>query len=227
MNYRFLLFDADDTLFDFQEAERNALKLAMLEDGKEYLDQYHAIYSSINLSLWKQLELGTITKPELLETRFRKFYDTIGILDSSSQIKEYYQRNLEQQGIVLTGAIELCQKLSKNFELYLITNGVERTQTSRLKKSGLLPYLKDVFISETIGAPKPQKEFFDAVANRIPEFNPKEALVIGDSLSSDIKGGNNAGIDTCWFNAKGAVNDSKAIPTYEVKSYEELSRLVN
>lgn len=226
MKYRFLLFDADDTLFDFRSAERNALELAMKDDGREYHGEYHEVYAAINAALWKQLELGTITKPELLQKRFRNFFDAIGISEDASHIRECYQKNLEQQGIVLPGALELCQQLSQQFELYLITNGLERTQTKRLERSGLLPCLKKVFISETIGFPKPQKEFFDAVAAEITEFDEKKALIIGDSLSSDIRGGNNTGIDTCWYNAKGEINETVIMPTYEVKNYEELVRLV-
>lgn len=225
--YHFLLFDADETLFDFHYAEREALRKSLLQNGIGYCEEYQRLYSKMNLSLWKQLELGNITKQELLATRFCRFFEIAGIQGDTKAMQVSFQENLSAEGRLLSGALELCRELSVQFELYLVTNGVAQTQRTRLASSGLQPYLKGIFISEEIGAPKPQKEFFDAVEQSIHGFVKEQAIIIGDSLTSDIKGGNLAGIDTCWYNPKGEVNDTDAKPTYTVADYEELKRLLN
>ncbi|MGN0506811.1 MAG: YjjG family noncanonical pyrimidine nucleotidase [Lachnospiraceae bacterium] len=225
-SYRFLMFDADETLFDFKYAEREALKTALLQNGIEYKEEYHSVYTKLNQSMWKQLELGRITKEELLATRFRRFFESIGLTGDTEKMRVNFQANLSAQSRLLPGARKLCRDLSGQFELYLVTNGVAATQTARLAPSGLLPYFKGVFISEQVGAPKPSKEFFDAVEQGIPGFVKEQAIVIGDSLTSDIRGGNNAGIDTCWYNPHGVANDTDAVPTYTVADYAELRQLL-
>lgn len=224
--YRYLLFDADETLFDFLYAEKEAFRISLCQNGIEYKEEYHGIYTEFNKQLWKQLELGKITKQELLATRFQKFFEVAGITGDAEAMKKDYQENLGKQSHMFAGALELCKELAEKYELYLVTNGVGTTQRSRLAPSGLLPYLKDVFISEELGFAKPQKEFFDKVAERIPGFQPEAALVIGDSLTSDILGGNNAGIDTCWYNLHGETNHTKAVPTYTVTDYGQLLELL-
>lgn len=225
-NYRFLLFDADETLFDFHHAEREALRKALLQNGIEYSKEYQNLYSKLNLSLWKQLELGNITKQELLATRFCRFFEAAGIQGDTEAMRVSFQANLAAEGRLLPGALELCRELSMQFELYLVTNGIAQTQRTRLASSGLQPYLKGVFISEEIGTPKPQKQFFDAVEQSIAGFVKEQALIIGDSLTSDIKGGNLAGIDTCWYNPHGESNDTDAKPTYTIADYKELKKLL-
>lgn len=224
--YRFLLFDADETLFDFHHAEREALRAALLQSGVEYREEYQKLYSELNLSLWKQLELGKITRQELLIARFSSFFEAAGIQGDAEIARVSFQANLAAEGRLFPGALELCKELVGQFELYLVTNGVAETQRTRLASSGLQPYFKGVFISEEVGAPKPQKEFFDAVKQGIDGFVKEQALVIGDSLTSDIKGGNLAGIDTCWYNPHGVVNDTKIEPTYTVATYAKLKELL-
>ena len=120
----------------------------------------------------------------------------------------------------------MVQTLSKTHNLYIVTNGVASTQQIRIGDSGLQPYFKDIFISELLGSQKPQKEFFDHCFERIPDFDPSLALIIGDSLTSDIKGGNNAGIETCWFNPDGEENNTDAKVDYEIKSLKALYSLL-
>ena len=224
--YRFLLFDADETLFDFHYAEREALRAALLKSGVEYREEYQKLYSELNLSLWKQLELGKITRQELLIARFSRFFEAAGIQGDAEAARVSFQAGLAAEGRLFPGALELCRELAGEFELYLVTNGVAETQRTRLASSGLQPYLKGVFISEEIGAPKPQKEFFDAVERGIDNFVREQALIIGDSLTSDIKGGNIAGIDTCWYNPHGEASDAEIEPTYTVATYAELKELL-
>lgn len=224
--YRFLLFDADETLFDFHYAEREALRGALLQSGVEYREEYQKLYSELNLSLWKQLELGEITRQELLLARFSRFFEAAGIQGDAEKVRISFQANLAAEGRLFPGALELCKELAGRFELYLVTNGVAETQRARLASSGLQPYLKGIFISEEVGAPKPQKKFFDAVEQGIDGFVKEQALVIGDSLTSDIKGGNLAGIDTCWYNPYGEANDTGIEPNYTVATYAKLKELL-
>ena len=220
--YRFLLFDADETILDFLRAEATALKLAFEDVGIAYKDEYLAVYSNINKNLWKRLEKKEITKPELLKTRFQEFFEAAALTGNTENIRKSYQMRLGEQGFLIKGAGEIVRDLSKKYDIYIITNGLKDTQMTRLGASGLMPYIKGVFISENIGAEKPAAEFFDAVERGICNFKKEEALVIGDSLSSDILGGNNAGIKTVWYNKNHAENNSAARPDYEIHELNEL-----
>lgn len=137
-----------------------------------------------------------------------------------------YRNYLEEGNQLMQGAFKFINQIQGEYELYIVTNGVSKTQDKRLRNAGLHSLFKDVFVSEDTGFQKPMKEYFDYVFERIPNFAPEEGLIIGDSLSADIKGGYVAGIDTCWFNPERKLNDSGIIPTYEVHNFEELEALL-
>ncbi len=220
--YRYLLFDADETIFDFLRAEKTALKLAFGDCEIPFKDEYVPIYSEMNVKLWQRLERKEITKPRLIDIRFREFYQAMGFKKDPDLMRDAYQKRLGQQSFLFPGAKELLEKLSADYKLYLITNGLKATQSGRLERSGLLPLLSGVFISEEVGFEKPDKRYFEAVERQIPEFKKEEALIIGDSLTSDILGGNNAGIKTVWYNAKRKVNSGRAKPDFEIYALEEI-----
>ncbi len=224
--YRYLLFDADDTIFDFALAEKTALKTAMIECGVDFKDEYIPLYSKMNLEMWKKLERKEITKKELIDTRFSNFFKLIGIDNDGQQMKTSYRNNLGKQCHVLPGAKELLLKLKDDHYICLITNGLKDVQTGRLVKSGIDRIVDGVFISEEVGFEKPDKRYFDYVKSHIPGFKDEEAVVIGDSLTSDIKGGNNAGIDTIWFNRKNEINNHAAEPTYEAKTFDGIFNII-
>ena len=201
-----LLFDADDTLLDFYMDERQALIRALTHYGVPTTEENIKIYSDINQGMWKQLERGELTKPELKRTRFKKFFEAIGFEcdEEPLTVNEYYLSLLGEGGNTLEGAVETVKALhEQGFELHIITNGVAQTQAKRLTRSGLLPYINEVFVSETIGYQKPRKEYFDAVLDSINEKDKSKILVIGDSLTSDIQGAMNAGLPCCWLNRYG------------------------
>jgi 2-haloacid dehalogenase len=225
--YKYLLFDADETLFDFLRAEKTALKLAFGDCNIPFKDEFVPIYSELNSKLWRRLERKEITKPELLARRFADLYEALGFADSDPELmREAYQRRLGEQCFLLPGALELVKKLSEDHKLYLITNGLKTTQSTRLSRSGLLPYLSGVFISEEVGCEKPDRKYFEKVKEAIPGFREEEALIIGDSLTSDILGGNNAGIKTVWFNPKCKRNETKAVPYYEIRKLEQIYEIL-
>lgn len=226
MKYTILLFDADDTLLDFQKTEEYALSTTFEKYGIPFTDQVRAAYKTINHKLWAAFEAGEISKSTILARRFRNTFATLGIQGEMAGFEEEYQLALGRGAFLIPEAMEVCRELSQTCRLYIVTNGVQATQESRMNLSGLLPYIQDVFVSETTGYQKPQKEYFDYVFSRIPDFDPAQALMIGDSLGSDMKGGRNAGVDVCWYNPTGKPNASKVPLHYEIKNLKELYAIV-
>ncbi len=224
-NYRYLLFDADETLFDFKKAEYEAFHLTCDKVCVPFSDELYAVYSKINDDLWKLLEKGGTTLPELKLKRFCQFLAYLNlpeteIAEKAPLMRDEYVENLADQSFLMEGAVEVCRELSKRYTLYIITNGISRIQRKRFAASPIAEYITDLFISEEIGAAKPSPEYFDYVTTKIGENDRTKYLVIGDSLSSDMKGAVNYGIDSCFMNPKGV---STELPvTYTVKKLSEL-----
>ena len=222
MKYSFLLFDADHTLFDFNKSEYLALKSALEELGCPSTDAHIERYSDINVKYWKMLERGEIDKISLKLARFVEFGREFGFEDKAEALSDLYMENLAHESHLFDGALELVEKLSESYRLFIITNGVKSTQDGRFGVSPITQYFEKIFISEVVGAEKPSIEFFDAVANGIEGFDKSRALVIGDSLSSDIKGAINSKIDCIWYNPM-----KKSAPegwdiTYTVSNFDEI-----
>lgn len=223
MTYKFLLFDLDHTLLDFDTAEDVALTQLLKEEGIEDIQAYKDYYVPMNKSLWKDLEQKRITKAELINTRFAKLFAHFGIIKDGSYLAERYQFFLAQQGQIFSGAIELLDTLTeRGYELYAATNGITAIQTGRLAQSGLAPYFNQIFISEQLKTQKPDALFYEKIGQQIDGYSKEKTLMIGDSLTADIQGGNNAGIDTIWYNPHHLENNTQAQLTYEVDSYQDL-----
>ena len=228
MTYKFLLFDLDHTLLDFDTAEDVALTQLLKEEGIEDIQAYKDYYVPMNKSLWKDLEQKRITKQELVNTRFSKLFSRFGIEKDGVYLAERYQFYLAQQGQIFSGAIELLDTLTKRgYELYAATNGITAIQTGRLAQSGLAPYFNQIFISEQLKTQKPDALFYEKIGQQIDGYSKEKTLMIGDSLTADIQGGNNADIDTIWYNSHHLENKTKAQPTYEVDSYQDLLELLD
>ncbi len=233
--YDTILWDVDGTLLDFLQSQKFALKEAFGAYNINISDKVVERYSVINESYWKRLEKCEITKKDLLFARFEEFFAVIqnesGFLSkedidktSKIQIKDFqpiYQRNLGSVYFFKDNAYELCMKLKKDFKQYIVTNGEAWTQENKLKLSGLTDVVDGIFISEEIGIPKPSKQFFETCFSRIPQFDKDKVIIIGDSLTSDILGGNNAGIESCWYNPEGLQNKTSAVADYEIKNLWE------
>ena len=223
MTYKFLLFDLDHTLLDFDNAEDVALTQLLKEEGVADIQAYKDYYVPMNKALWKDLEEKKITKHELVNTRFSKLFSRFGIIKDGSYLAERYQFFLAQQGQIFSGAIELLDTLTEcGYELYAATNGITAIQTGRLAQSGLAPYFNQIFISEQLKTQKPDALFYEKIGQQIDGYSKEKTLMIGDSLTADIQGGNNAGIDTIWYNPHHLENNIQAQPTYEVDSYQDL-----
>lgn len=218
--YTTLLFDIDDTLLDFLDAERQAIERTFSQNGIPFDEELLRSYSAINLSLWKRFEKGEIEKGFIIEERFRIFGEKHRLSFPVEKVAKEYISNLMYGHTCIAGAPELMRSLYGKYDIYAVTNGISLTQFKRIKDSGLEPYFSDIFVSETTGHQKPSIEYFRYVFEHIKEKDLSKILLIGDSPTSDIRGGNNAGIDTCWYNPHGKpISD---VPTYEIDTLEKL-----
>ncbi len=223
--YTTILFDADNTLLDFNRSEREALCDALSLMGVTPCEEMVETYSRINQSFWKKLERGEITKSALREARFAAFCEAYGLAVDTAALARAYTDLLATKSYLLPGAREVCTALAPHARLCIITNGLKSVQEGRFDISPLKPLFSRVFISEEMGCEKPGRAYFDAVAAALEDFDPQKTLVVGDSLSSDIQGGINAGLDTCWFNPQGAVAPDSMPITYTVSRLEDVVAL--
>ncbi len=225
--YKTVLFDADGTLLDFARSEQAAFVGAMAMQGYTVGEDEYAAYSEINDSLWKRLEKGEIEKSYLLYRRFEMLCERYGYIADANKISNDYIDVLSTKGYLLSGAYELLQKLYGNVRMYIITNGVEKVQRGRYARTGIENFFEGLFISETIGFYKPDARYFEYVRSHIKDFDAHSTLIVGDSLSSDIKGGNNAALDTCWYNPRRLKQTDVATPTYTAFDFNEVYRIIS
>jgi 2-haloacid dehalogenase len=203
MSYTWLLFDADDTLFDYPLAEGKALRNTFEHFGQVYRSEYLRIYQVFNRQVWGEFERGETTASELHLKRFRLLFDELGVALDPPDFSQRYLENLAQASDLFPGAAELLQALTGRYHIALVTNGLKEVQRARLERSAIRPFIEKIFISEEIGPAKPLAGFFEAVFQEIGLPPKNQVLIIGDSLTSDMQGGINYGIDTCWFNPAG------------------------
>jgi 2-haloacid dehalogenase len=200
MAYTWLFFDADGTLFDFELAEKLALSALLLDLGQPWSDDAHQSYQHINKELWLAFEEGKITQAEIKTQRFEKWLESLNIQADVEKMSRDYLLYLSQQGPLLEGVLELIQTLSKKYKMLLLTNGLKEVQRPRFNASALKPYITDIIVSGEVGFAKPDPRIFEAAFKTIGHPTKNEVLMIGDSLSADIQGGINYGLETCWYN---------------------------
>ncbi len=223
--YKYLMFDVDGTLMDFKKGEAFAIQESLRRHRIPSGPETAQLYSRINDGFWKRFERGEISREQVLTGRFEELFRTMGVDQDPEAFEETYQELLGEQVFYMEGAVELIRELSGRYYLCVVTNGVSRTQYSRLCRNHFDRYFRNIFVSEDTGYQKPMKGYFDYCFSRIPDFRPEEALLIGDSLTSDIKGGCNAGIDTCWFNPEGKMGEAGIGATYEIRRLEQLREI--
>ena len=224
MKYRFLLFDADQTLLDFTKAQRNALSVVMDTYGFPKEETVYEQFRIFNDEMWKRFERNEISKTELIKTRFVLFCEKYGVEHpNDGSLEKTFQETLSASSFLMPDALEVCARLSRHFRMYIVTNGLALTQYKRLEESGLRPFFQDVFVSETLKAQKPSREYFEAVHASLDFPDKKDVIIIGDSLRSDILGGAKFGIDTCHVRLRGeAAEYNEVVPTYSITSLKEL-----
>ena len=222
--YKYLLFDADNTLFDFDRSEKQALAETFAGFGAAISEAEIEAYHRINDALWKKLERGETTREKLKVQRFAEFIEYLGAseIDAFAAAAAYVER-LSEQCFLIDGALGLCEHLSRKYPLYLITNGITTVQKKRFAKSPIKKFFKNVYISEEMGATKPDERYFRLVAGDIGDGDPENYLVIGDSLSSDIQGAVNFGCDSVWIAPEGKTDPR---PTYTVRGFSEIYEIL-
>lgn len=224
--YKWLLFDADGTLFDYDSAEKTALENSFNKYNIPFNSEILNLYREINSKLWKELEEGK-TKPEILQNqRFDILLDKRKIKFSGKEFNSVYLECLGKCTQLVDGAYEVLSKVSNRYNCIIVTNGLKKVQRARFENSSIKNYIKEIIISEEIGFVKPSREYFEIAFKKIGNPEKSEVLIIGDNITADIKGGYDFGIDTCWYNpSKSSFNNDLPI-TYEISSLKELLNLI-
>ena len=222
----FLFLDLDDTILDFKKAEYIAIGKTIADFGVEPTEAVRRRYHLINKWHWEQLEKGTLTRDQVLENRFKVLFAELGVTVDAQKVARAYEKNLGTGHWFLPGAEEAMETLSKKYRLFLASNGTASVQKGRMTSANLYRFFETVFVSQEIGHNKPSKAYFDACFARIPGFDPDKCLMVGDSLTSDILGGINAGIRTVWVNPDHAPCRPDIRPDYEIGALKDLPALL-
>ncbi len=222
MMFKHVFLDMDDTLLDFLLTERDAISNTLRAFGKEPTEERITTYSAINLETWERFERGEIPRERIFQERFETLFSYFGWSLDPAAFNEVYRTQLSLGHPLIPGAKELLDYLAPKYHLYIASNGTADTQDRRLRDAGIVDYFDQVFISERVGFHKPEKAYFDTCFAAIPGFRHEQAILIGDSLSSDILGGKNAGIATCWFNYRKKPKREEPAPDYTVFSLNEI-----
>ncbi len=228
MKNAFVFLDLDNTILDFSMAERTALSRTLAERGVEPLPERLARYSQINISFWERLEKGELTRDEVLVGRFEAFFRELGVEADGAEACARYEGLLHEGHWFMPGAEELLTELrAAGHRLFLASNGIASVQYSRLKSAGITDRFERLFISEEVGFDKPGREYFERSFSQIPGFDRSRAIIVGDSLTSDIRGGLNAGIKSCWYNPRGLPGRPDIVPDCEIRELSELPGLID
>ena len=221
----YVFLDLDDTILDFHKSEYVAIGKTMADYGVEPTEEVRRRYQVINKWHWEQLELGNMNRQQVLEGRFEMLFREMGVNVDAAQVARKYTENLAIGHYFLPGAEEATEALSKKYRLYIVSNGTSSVQQGRMTSANLYRFFEKVFVSQDIGHNKPSREFFDHCFGQIPDFDIARAVMVGDSLTSDIKGGINAGLTTVWINP-GHKPCGDIRPDYEIESITQLEALL-
>jgi YjjG family noncanonical pyrimidine nucleotidase len=225
--YDVFLFDADGTLFDYDMAEARALPACFEDTGYAYTDCVRDIYREVNSRLWDDYDKGAISKEDLQTLRFKLLFDRIGLDWDIGDFNAKYLRELGKGSFLIDGAEKLCRQIrSAKKSIYIVTNGIHSVQRDRIENSRIKPYVEDYYVSELVGYKKPSVEYFDYIFAKNRHIDKNKTIIVGDSLIADIAGGNNVGIDSCWYNGQGIENRTGIVPTYEIGLLREALKFV-
>ena len=238
MNYKLVLIDLDDTLFDYPKTEKTAFRNTFEELGffvesklsndkkEEIYEKIKDRYKDVNLQLWKDLEKGAVDKDRLKVVRFEKIIEEFDLKYNPYEMSELYLKKLGEGIFPFEATEKLCEYLHSKYKVGIVTNGIKEVQHSRIENSKIAKYIDKIIISDEVGVNKPDKRIFEYAMNYFEIMDKSEVIMIGDSLGADIKGGQNAGIDTCWVNLRNNVNDTGIVPKYEVNKLEKLFEIL-
>ncbi|MBU1096519.1 MAG: YjjG family noncanonical pyrimidine nucleotidase [Bacteroidetes bacterium] len=227
MRYSLLLFDADGTLYDYEKGEVFALKKSLEEFGIENdFDKNLLLYKSINSALWREFELKKISADDLKVERFNRLFTTLNKSVNTKKFSDVYLENLSKATFIFQGVDHLLEELFPLVPMVIITNGLKQVQRPRFDRSSIGKYMQEYIISEEIGLQKPDPGIFEYAFRKLNFKEKNSALIIGDNLHSDILGGLNYGIDTCWFNPANQINDTEIRPTYTISKLTDLKKII-
>lgn len=221
--YTHLLFDADNTLFDFHASEAYALEKVLTSVGIEFHQGHVENYRVINHEVWRDFENGKLPKSQLRGRRFELFFRALNIREDIDRVAKEYLEHLSHTAFLIPGAEELLKTVSEHHKLVLVTNGLKEVQRPRLSRSTVEHFFDAIVVSDEIGHAKPDAAFFDYTFNEIGHPDKSKVLMIGDNINADIRGGLNYGLDSCWYNPKGKSRENGIVPTYEIA---EIGRLL-
>lgn len=224
--YKYLFFDADNTIWDFSKSEKWALEKTVTELGVTYIPDYLDVYRQASHRCWRAMEEGKMTKLELRTKRFEWFLDAINIKADIPEVSTNYLTYLGSSAYFIDGVEEMLQRLKEKYVLVLVTNGLKEVQRQRIAISGLNNYFKTIVISDEIGVAKPHKGFFDYVFNEVNTPPVQQTLMIGDNIRADIGGGQKYGMDTCWFTPTNEPTIDGIQPTYTITNITQLENIL-
>ena len=222
----FLFLDLDDTILDFHKAERIAISKTFRQFGIEPTEEVLQRYKAINIAHWQMLERGDLTRDQVLLRRFEALFEEYGMNCDAVAVAQSYEDNLSIGHFFLPGAEEAVDRLSQKYRLFLASNGTAKVQAGRMTSANLYRFFEKVFVSEEMGHNKPSNMYVDLAFSQIPDFDPAKAMIVGDSLTSDIQGGINAGIRTCWVNPNALPGDPAIPADYQIPSLAHLEALL-
>jgi len=223
---KFVFLDIDDTVLDFHKAEAEAVKKTLRHLEIEPTPAVVTRYSEINDAQWKLLEQGRLTRAEVKYRRFKLLFDELDVVRDAEYARTYYEEALSHGHFFMPGAEALLESLFGRYELYAVSNGTTTVQNGRMESAGIKRYFQRIFLSEEIGEVKPSRAFFERCFAEIPHFDRKMAIILGDSLTSDIQGGINAGIKTCHYCPRGETNEPAVRPDFTITSLDEFLPLL-
>lgn len=224
--YSWLILDADGTLLDFRHAEAVALDKTPIQMGLQVPVDFHATYHAINDSLWREFESGGLLAHQVRNKRFIRVFESLGISGDANAFSDAFLNNIIQESTFIDGAESLLLRLKNHIGLVLLTNGFADVQHARIARLGLGDMFGHVIISEEVGMAKPDPSIFEIAFEKMGRPRQADVLIIGDSLSSDIRGGADYGIDTCWFNPDQLTNMTNIKPTYQIRRLHEITKLI-
>ena len=226
--YKIILLDIDDTLFDYPKTASYAIKKVFEDFGyfdKDNVSEFEEIkkeYNTINYLLWRKLEIGEIDMDTLKTERFKMLFEKMKIDYNIKDFSRQYLKRMGEGAFLFEGTEKLCEYLYKKYKLGIITNGMKEVQYSRVNNSTIGKYIDKIIVSDDVGISKPNAEIFEYALREMGHNNKKDVIMVGDSLTADIQGGINFGIDTCWINLKNKEADEKIKPKYAVTRLEEI-----
>ena len=219
-----IFIDIDGTLLDFEACVEESMRLGLIERGIDYKDEMLVTFHRINDGLWKSLERGELTFEELLKIRWATVFKELGIDLDGPEFEKYFRARLHESALPMEGSYEMLEYFAPKYRLFAASNGPHEQQVKRLEKAGMLKYFEKVFTSGLIGAEKPSGEYFEYCFKNAEGITPEESVMLGDSLTSDMKGGNDFGMETIWLNAKG--EEKPDWVDHEIKSLDEVKNIL-